>query len=225
MSIKINKIKLTSFRNGRHFQYQTEFRDLIIRFNPQTLKIEPQFNVWLPLFAQEDTAMNRISKSILTDDLKVADRRRNTTYSGMVQVNKGIANHFWEEPRVAAQRIQVVLDTFGSIARMPFDEKTAAITNLLQELKGARAEDIKAINLATWVDELERVNNDFEDIVKKRDDEITGRTNLVMKQVRPQVDAAYRVITERIDALMIVEGGELYENFIGHLNTVIERYK
>ncbi|MDR2887552.1 MAG: DUF6261 family protein [Bacteroidales bacterium] len=223
--MKIDKIKFTSLRNDGHFQYHTEFRDIVVQFTPQALKIEPQFNAWLALFGQEDTAMNRISKSILTEDMKVADRRRNTVYRGMVTINTGMLNLFWQDMQVAARQLQVVFDTFGNIARKPINEKTSSITNLLQELKGARAEDIKTISLTSFVQELEKANNEFERLVKNRYDEMASRTDLVMKQVRPQVDAAYRVITERIDALMIVEGGEVLENFIRRLNAVIEKYK
>jgi hypothetical protein len=42
--------------------------------------------------------------------------------------------------------------------------------------------------------------------------------------VRLQVDEAYRAITDRIGALMLIEGVEKYEPFVRSLNAVLEKY-
>ncbi len=41
---------------------------------------------------------------------------------------------------------------------------------------------------------------------------------------RAELDKAYRTITEKIDALVIVEGAKTYENFIRTWNAVVEKY-
>jgi hypothetical protein len=223
--MKIIKLYLHSLRNMRHFQFFTEFRDLVQSAGAAALKIEAQFAAWLALFAQEDTAINKIVKSALTDEMETADHRRDTAIRGIKQTSKSALNHYWAVVRTASRRLQIVFDTYGDVAKMPLDDETAAITNLLQELKGAYAADVETAGLAPWVAELEAANNDYERLVKQRDSETAARTDLVLKQVRTQADAAYRVITERIEALALVEGGEAYANFIHRLNTVIERYR
>jgi hypothetical protein len=40
--MKIQKLFTHSLRNDAHFQFHTEFRDLVTKNNPQTLKIKPQ---------------------------------------------------------------------------------------------------------------------------------------------------------------------------------------
>jgi hypothetical protein len=45
-----------------------------------------------------------------------------------------------------------------------------------------------------------------------------------MKTAREEVDDAYRAITERIGALIIVNGEEAYAGFVNDLNERIERY-
>jgi len=74
------------------------------------------------------------------------------------------------------------------------------------------------------VDELEDNNNSFETLQSERYATDAGQTQLKMKQVRIEVDAAYEIITKRINALVIVNGAEAYESFINELNQRIEKY-
>ena len=50
--MKTEKIHLNNLRNDEHFQLNTEFSDAVNRFNAQTLKIKPQFDIYVPLFEQ-----------------------------------------------------------------------------------------------------------------------------------------------------------------------------
>ncbi|MCG6191387.1 DUF6261 family protein [Maribellus maritimus] len=75
-----------------------------------------------------------------------------------------------------------------------------------------------------WVTELKNANNNFETLVKERYSEEAGKTHLSMKEVREQIDAAYHTITERIGALIIVNGEETYSGFVKDLNRRVEKY-
>jgi len=221
----IETFRLGHLRVDEHFQFNTEFCDLVTRVNPATLKIEPQFNAYLALYAREDEALKKITKSAITDDIQQADHVRDVTFSGMTGANRAALKHFRPEKVTAAKRLQVLFDTYGNIARKPLNEQTSAIYNLLQELKGAYAADVAAAGIDDWVQELEANNGAFDLLVKSRYDESAQRTNLVLKEERLRVDDAYRTIVERINALMLIEGGEAYENFIRQFNVVIEKYK
>jgi hypothetical protein len=73
-------------------------------------------------------------------------------------------------------------------------------------------------------------------LLRQRDTETTGRTDLVMKEVRTRADAAYRSLVEQVDevyydivarveALDLIEGetaGAPWAAFIASLNTVID---
>lgn len=74
-----------------------------------------------------------------------------------------------------------------------------------------------------WIDELERLNNVFVALEATRNSEEATRTELRMKQVRVQVDAAYKKIVKRINALIIVNGEAPYAEFVKELNARISR--
>jgi hypothetical protein len=222
--MKTEKINLHLLRNDEHFQFQTEFKDLITSATPAALKIAPQFDAYLLLYTQEDESLKKIMKSAFTEEIESADRQRDLTFRGMVDANRAALNHFRADVKTAARYLQVVFDTYGNLARKPLNEETSAIYNLLQELNGTYAEEVTATGIADWAKELEANNKAFEALMKNRYDESAQRTDLVLKEVRTQIDTACRTITERIDALALIEGGEVYDGFIRRLNVVVEKY-
>ena len=55
-----------NLRNDAHFQFYTEFRNLVQKEGAENLKIAPQFEAWLPLYDKEDAALKKIQKSAIT---------------------------------------------------------------------------------------------------------------------------------------------------------------
>jgi HAMP domain-containing protein len=223
--MKISKIKTHNLRNDAHFQFHTEFKDLVVKFNPETLKVKPAFDKYLPLWEREDEALKKINKSSLTEKIQEADRLRDEIFAGMVEINKGMCRHFNKQTAEAAGRIKIVLDTYGNVAKKPLNEETSAIYNLLQDLRSNKySADATASGITAWADELERLNQAFDQFMKERFDETAAKCDIVLKAARAELDNAYRIITERVDALIIVEGTETYEQFVKTLNAVIAKY-
>ena len=168
--------------------------------------------------------MNKIAKSALTAKIRKADRARDNTYIGMRRINKASLRHHSAAVREAAARLETVFGAYGNIPRIRFNEQTSAITNILQELKGRFAEDTEQVGITDWVTELEARNNTFMDLMRERFSETANRVTIVLREARAEVDAVYFAIRKRINALVVVEGDALYEEFIRHLNAVIAEY-
>ena len=124
----------------------------------------------------------------------------------------------------AAARLQVVLDTYGNIAKKPYDEETAAITSLIAELRTGYAADVSTLGINAWIDELDRNNIAFDALKKERYTQDAERTQLKMKETRVAVDQCYHEIVERINALIIVNGATAYASFVNELNARIDAY-
>jgi hypothetical protein len=222
--VKINKTYPYRLRNDAHFQFYTEFRNLVQKEEAVKQKIASQFEEWLPLYDKEDAALKKIQKSAITAQIQDADRARDEIYAGMVETSNAALKHFSEEVRSAAARLKIVFDTYGEVVRKPLNEQTSAVYNILQELKGKYAPDTALVGIASWVSELEARNNAFADLMRERFDETAARTDIVLKEARTEVDNAYFAMREKINALVIVEGVAVYENFIRTLNAVIAKY-
>ena len=134
--MKISRMKLTQLRNNEHFQFYTEVKKLIEEATPQTLKVEKLFPEYLVHYQDEDEALKKITKNSFSDLRKDADAVQDATFGGMSEMVSAMQNHFDKTKAEAARRLKIVFDTYGNVARLPLNEETSAITNLVQDLKG-----------------------------------------------------------------------------------------
>jgi len=223
--MRIREIHRNHLRNDEHFQFHTAVRDLIIEESAQTLKIEPQFAAYQALYNKEDEGIKKISKSALTAKIHDADRARDETYTGIVEINNVMLRYSFSQPaREAAGRLKILFDTYGNLSHKPLNEQTSAIYNIVQELKGAYLSDTMTIGINVWVLELEARNVAFEALMVERFHETASKSDVNVRAARLEVDAAYDTIVERVNALAVVEGAAVYESFIRMLNAIIAKY-
>ena len=223
--MKIERVYFQSLRNNEHFQCQTEFKALVENYSLQIINIEQLFNEsYLPLYAEEDEAILKISKNTFTEARLEADQRRDNTFRGMVDMNKAALNHFQPEIVESAKRLKILFDTYGNISRMPLQEETAAIYNLLQELGEKFSMDASAVGISQWAGKLEEDNNAYAALVEKSYSEEAAKTELKVKEVRTKIDKVFRQIIDRLEALMLIEGEEKYIEFVRKLNVQLEKY-
>jgi hypothetical protein len=223
--MKISKLDIAHLHSNSHFQFHTEFRDLVAAQGAETLKIKPQFDEYLPLYEKVDEALKKIVKSALTEKIHNADMARDDIFIGMADVCKGMCRHFNPAIRDAALRVQVVFHTYGNVAQKPLNEETSAIYNLLQELRSDKyAADAQAAGVAGWLGELEARNSAFEALIKERFTETAGKTDIVLKDARKDLDEAYKKICDIINVYIMLEGAAPYEEFAKTLNAIIAKY-
>jgi hypothetical protein len=108
-------------------------------------------------------------------------------------------------------------------------EETSAVYNLLRELTGKHIADVELLDLGGWIAELDRLNKAVEKLLEGRADEGAGRTSLVLKEVRDEVDEAYAALAAMVEAQALVASlgtdtavVAMYADFIGRLNERIE---
>jgi hypothetical protein len=219
--MKITNLNLNFQRNAGHCQFQTDFNSLVIKYTPQALGIVEAYENYLPLLRNEEEALVAITKSAITKEIEIADKNRNITLCGMVDQTRSNLNHFKPEIRAAAKRAILIMDSFWILALKPYDEESGLISKLVTDLREKIPTDLVTLSIFDWVAELEVRNNTFIELTSSRNMEEAGHTALRMKQVRLEVDAAYRSIVERINALAIVNGKEKYAEFARELNARI----
>jgi hypothetical protein len=239
--LKVKRFKNENLRNEESFQFYTVFIDLFedgspkednpdadgtsgVPFSPSALGIEELFAPFLVLYDKADEALELIRKSATTEKIAEADTTRDLVLRGFTEAVHSAVNHFDDAKRDAARRLQVVLGHYGNLAIKSYDEETAAIYNLLQELTGANAADVSLLGLTDWVVQLEADNKAFSALMEARYAENAGKTELRMKNVRKELDRCYRDIIDFIDAKALVNGEATYAPFVKELNTRVERF-
>jgi hypothetical protein len=224
-AMKINPIPLNRLRNDANFQFHSEFKELAEKQTPEALKIEHQFEAYLPLYDKVDLALKKIAKSSITEQIQEADKARDNIWKGLVETNTTALRHFSNEVREAAKRLKIVFDTYGNIAIKSLSEQTSATYNILQDLEsGKYASDVAKVGLGEWVAELKARNIALAELMRERVDEGSMKVDIVLKKARTQLDEAYYSIVERVNAFVVIEGSASYESFIKKMNINISKF-
>jgi len=221
--MEINSIILQYLHNEEHFQFHRELKELVELSGAQPLNVESDFDSYKTILQQEEEALNLVRKSATTGEIEQADKERDTLVRGMVDTVKSQLKHFNAEKQAAAERFKIVLDQYGDIPNKPYDDETAAIHKLVLESKTTYANDVSTLGLTEWMAAIEAKNNAFQELKKDRNTEESQKTLLRMKTVRLEVDAAYKKIVKRINALITINGLTVYETFVRELNSRIDK--
>jgi hypothetical protein len=222
--MKIIKTDFHLYRNEQWFQFQTEVKKLIELYDAGHLDIRELFDAFLKIYNDADEALELIRKSGNTELLHSTDTKRDHTFRGFVDAVKSFQKHHDPEKQRMALQIQLILNHYGNIARLPNDEETATIYNFLQELRQSCSNQIDFLRLQEWLEDLENDNNEFQTLTTDRNDEQAAKTKLRMLAVRKEGDAAYRNIIERIEALILLNGDSQYSEFVNKLNNFLTHY-
>jgi hypothetical protein len=223
--MKISKIYSGRLRNEAHYQFISAVIALLMRFPWLTDRLGELFGLLQTLFAKEDTVVDYIRKSDFSAKIADADERLDNAIIGFGETVKGALHHFREAVADAALSLTNLMKTYGNIIRKNYDEELAAITNLLQELEGAYADKVIVISgLAEWITEIKAASAELASLLALRNTEKAAKPQERMGTVRREVDAAYRDVVAKIEALALIEGADAYAPVINELNALVERF-
>ena len=226
MLMEIIDFSTGRLHNEEHCDFGEELEYLVENvYSPATLSIEPYWPAYKAARAKEDAALELIVKSSFTNKLAEFDFRRDSLFRGSRDIVTACCEHFNLEKKEAALRLKIVFDHYGNISVLPYGEETASIHNLCEELETNYASDLASVGIVDWVTELKAANADFKDIRSSRFTETANKNNDKMKDVRIEVDSAYKAIVKRINSAIEFNGAAAYEPFVLELNARIENYK
>jgi hypothetical protein len=223
--MKIIRINLRALRNEEWFNFFTEFKTFVTERSPEALDIVELYALFLTLYVLADEALEKLLKSGYTQVIIDADAQRDDVFRGLTTAVQSASFHYDPVRREAATELSLVLDHYGNLAVRPYNEETAAIGNLIQDLRGRYAGAVQTLDLAGWVDELERRNNAFETAVLDRNRETAAKPDLNLRDLRRQINSCYLDIVRRIEAAILLRGEGAYADFVRTLNANIDRYR
>jgi hypothetical protein len=215
-------------RNEEWFNFYSEFKKFVEAVSPEKLNIEKLFVVFVSLYITVDKIIEKIRKSGVTKRISELDKLRDKLFRGLLSMIKSYKQHFDDAKRKAAESLEPLLSHYGNLAIKPYNEETAGIYNFLQEFRENYSDAIRILELETWLDELERSNQLFEEAILARNREDASKSKLHLLDIRKQIDHCYREIIERLEAVLLLEEDEkqreIYISFFKTLNTNIKRY-
>jgi hypothetical protein len=225
--MKIESINSNHLSQALHLQFHTETRDLILKFNPSTLKIVPQYEDFCAKIDREDLCYKIIRKSDLSEAKEDADQARDAIIVGVNEATRAALRHFDPTVNEAAKRLKIVLDAYNTpkpLTDLPYDAETVTVANLLQEFEGKYSADVQAAGLTAWIAELHVRNDAFDRLAKAYNEQQAAKPPFRMRNARSETDEAFRKIALVINALIVMEGEAAYAPFVTELNRLIKHY-
>jgi hypothetical protein len=212
-------------KNSEHLEFFEEIINLIKKFGAEALGITVEFAVLETKYAEEKKCASPKTKSNYTEKIKETDAARDVSFLGLVQYVKSYLNYFDPAKADAAQRIWNMLQPYGNVTIKGYDGETADIDNIVIESRGNYAVDVDIIEAKERVDKMATDNQTFKILVEKRYVEQTGRPDISMKKIRPEVDHAFNGVVTKVTALEFLDTTGKYIPFISELNKHIAHYK
>jgi hypothetical protein len=224
--MNINDFRRNRLGHALHYQYNVEVGELLDKFGA-TLNIPAVGNTFRIATEKEGQCYKIIRKSDISEEKEEADIKRDDTINGTNEALKAILRHFNPEIKASAKRLKIVFDEYNHpkpIAKMPYDAETAAINNLLADLKGQYATDVDKTGIREWITELERRNNDFQMLAKGYNEQQAKKNDFRMVDVRKETDEALDNVITVIKGDIIRNGEYMYNEFVAEMNKLTKHY-
>ncbi|MDR0412544.1 MAG: DUF6261 family protein [Dysgonamonadaceae bacterium] len=224
--MKIQSFYLYRIRHEEHYQFLLRFRGLL-ETHPQVAGVVstmlPEFN---ELFNRERQLVDAEKSSRHTEKIAVADRRRDRAIVGITAAVKSFIHHFDPEVVTAAKSIRKLVKAFRKeISKKSYSEESTAIEVFVDELHDKYEAQVALLGLNEWVTELAVAQSEFVKLFTRRNSERAAKPKVPLGDIRKQVDAVYREMTDLIVAYTKVNGEENCALFIDELNAWITYFK
>ncbi len=176
--------------------------------------------------AKEELANKEIAKSEHTASLSEMDDKRDALYRGLLHRVKSEEFSPLEEVQKSAQKVMIVVQTYGNFTKHNYQKETTEIQNFITDLKSEEyVGAVEGIGLMQWVDWLEEANTAFGDKYTSRRDEYAARPHYDLKNIRKESDEIFKKIKEVTMALTVVQPSEQLSVFISKVNASIDKWR
>lgn len=225
MTLKVKSINISQMNKGAHWNYMETVVSCLDKFEAVKTKVQTEYSSLLSAMETEKKYFTVSKKSESTAEIEESDRLRDMHYSGFSgAVDYALLSSDATKVKYAQQLKQYIKDS-GVKTKDQRDKQTGRMTNFLTGLRAKFATEIEALNLEEIVANMERENEAVKAHIEERAEEYGSRTKGALKSARADTDDAYRKLVEKVNALIVIEGEEVYVDFVKMLNAEIERYK
>ncbi|WP_459188924.1 DUF6261 family protein [Parabacteroides sp. APC149_11_2_Y6] len=174
-----------------------------------------------------DDSLVKLTKSVMTTEMRAADKKRDSMQSAILSQIRTFANHFEADKQAAAKRLIPFADKYKNTTQLSFNDQTGMTENFIQATESDTMKaDFAALGLTAWVSELKKANAECAALSDARRTE-SGQRNTPQKSVdtRPAFDVAYETLVEALNALALVNGDSKYLELFTWWNAMIDEFR
>ena len=223
----IKTIDLPKLNNGAHYEFMKVVSD---RFATETAlstnaAAKKAIEALAAAVKEEDRCLVISQKSLITDDIKAADDKRDNIFRGLRKSIKGLTDAPVPDVAQAAKELQQCLVDYRIDPAMQLDRETGLLHNFIADLETKYAAQVTKLGLTLFVAPLKEANTKVEQFIVNR---TTAQSAVIageLRQARLATDTAYRYLVKFVNALAMVSGTTDYDALAKFLNEHINRYK
>ena len=223
----IKTIDLPKLNNGAHYEFMKVVSD---RFATETAlstnaAAKKAIEALAAAVKEEDRCLVISQKSLITDDIKAADDKRDNIFRGLRKSIKGLTDAPVADVAQAAKELQQCLADYRIDPAMQLDRETGLLHNFIADLETKYAAQVTKLGLTLFVAPLKEANAKVEQFIVNR---TTAQSAVIageLRQARLTTDAAYRHLVKFVNALAMVSGTTDYDALAKFLNEHIDRFK
>lgn len=218
--VQIKSLDISRLRNDEDFGYQTRVVNLAVAMLSQDVD-KPVVDAYKAALTAFDAALKQAAKNSQTEAVAAADEVVDRLYTGLTLYLRSLTYHPVEATRIAAEGVLVIIDKYGKLTGLPYNQQYGVLLNSMQELTALTEETFTLLHLADWLAELSSAIARFRNA---RDMQTAEQSNYqvgLVKDTRTAADAAYKQFVASINAFAIAFGETNYATFINQMNVMI----
>lgn len=221
----IKEYSLKQLTNAMHFNFIESFLAKLAQFTALVAKVNANYLVLKNKAADEDEVLQLSQKSLTTDEIVEADNRRDSLFRSYRKRVEASLDSPLEAEAEAAKVVNQSLKDYNIDPKMKIDEETGRMTNLLTDHEGKLAEQVATLGLTQYVTAMKEANELVKTLLAERADERAKQVVGAMKAARAATDTAYKSLVQRINAVMVLQAEDEFDDFVAYVNEEIKRYR
>ncbi|MDR0613929.1 MAG: DUF6261 family protein [Dysgonamonadaceae bacterium] len=224
METELKKPNVGHYLNAEHIEFHKMAYDIINR-HKDLINAPAMLAAYQAKVAQEATVYKWLRSSEFTEKKAETDRERDRILSGITDVLHGYEKHFDPAIRDKARHVLHLIDNYHNLEQTGYDAETAGIDSIIEKLAGSDyLPDVQALNLGLWLTELDRLNTLFKSYAADAEQEQVDKPGINPKAARRETDEALRLITQRVTAIITIDGPEESAGLIAEYNVHVNHY-
>jgi hypothetical protein len=221
---QINQFDIGRVTNKAFFRQQGLFGKRVERNPFIKQKLGDNYLSWRNQYAVVDISNNLLRSSATTAKIVAKSKEVIAIYNSFHDIAKANLKNLDKVVADSASNVVNVFENRGKIYNMGINEKMTTVSTTLQDFNGEYKQDIINIGGEKWVEQLDKVNNEYIDLYDVRIDQDKKKININMRSARTKLTDYYRKLVMIINSLVFIEGEEQYGEFIDEINSINKKF-
>lgn len=221
--LEIIRFGYSRLRNAEYFRHKIETIEAIMQSRIDTNAIANIYEPFETYVEAIDKAMEVISKSVYSESIILAVKKRAALISGLRNLIQSTAKHFNSDVQNAAKELQIVIKHYKGINQQSVESQTSSTLNMLQDLR-EKSDSLTVIDLSEWLNQLELANNYVSDLLMNRFSEAAAKPTEQVRPLRALCDKQLDLLYKAIEVFAQITESEAYSSCIATVNAINKKY-